>query len=278
MDIDLLRTFIEVQRTLHFGKASKSLFITQSAVSARIRLLEETMGVKLFTRVRDNIQLTPEGKHLLKSAETILHLWEDARKSIALVGQERTLLVVGGISSLWEIFLADWVEQLREGMPALAMQCETRGPTELVQGLLSRYLDVAFMYDPPKVKELLSREVAPVELILVSRQADREPREAIEEGYIQVDWGSIFNVEHGRWFPDMPPPMLRYDQGRLALNALLHFGGAAYLPRPMVEWALGEEALFVVKNAPSFLRHAYAVYLAKGEGVALVEQALEYLV
>ena len=41
MDIEILKTFLEVARVRHFGKASESLFITQSAVSARIRLLEE---------------------------------------------------------------------------------------------------------------------------------------------------------------------------------------------------------------------------------------------
>ena len=44
MDIDLLRTFVEVSSTRHFGKAAQNLFVTQSAVSARIRLLERTLG------------------------------------------------------------------------------------------------------------------------------------------------------------------------------------------------------------------------------------------
>ena len=41
MDIDLLRTFLEVYRTRHFGRTAENLYLTQSAVSARIRLLEE---------------------------------------------------------------------------------------------------------------------------------------------------------------------------------------------------------------------------------------------
>ena len=50
MDIGVLKTFLEVNRTRHFGQAADNLFLTQSAVSARIRLLEQTLGVPLFSR------------------------------------------------------------------------------------------------------------------------------------------------------------------------------------------------------------------------------------
>ena len=62
MDIELLRTFLAVVRTRHFGRAADELCVTQSAVSARIRQLEKTLGKPLFSRIRNNIQLTPEGR------------------------------------------------------------------------------------------------------------------------------------------------------------------------------------------------------------------------
>ncbi|WP_082880488.1 MULTISPECIES: LysR family transcriptional regulator [unclassified Oleiphilus] len=39
MDIELLRTFLEVKNTRHFGKAAENLYLTQAAVSARIKQL-----------------------------------------------------------------------------------------------------------------------------------------------------------------------------------------------------------------------------------------------
>ena len=61
MNTDLLRTFLEVAKTRHFGHAAENLYLTQSAVSSRIRQLETTVGVPLFTRQRNNILLTPSG-------------------------------------------------------------------------------------------------------------------------------------------------------------------------------------------------------------------------
>ena len=71
MDIELLRTFIEVRKTRHFGKAAENLYLTQAAVSARIRQLEQLLGVKLFIRSRNNIQLTSEGERLVSHAQTV---------------------------------------------------------------------------------------------------------------------------------------------------------------------------------------------------------------
>ena len=53
MDTELLKTFLEVSRTRHFGRAAEALYLTQSAVSFRIRQLENQLGVNLFTRHRN---------------------------------------------------------------------------------------------------------------------------------------------------------------------------------------------------------------------------------
>ncbi len=66
MDTELLQDFpSEVSRTRHFGRAAEALYLTQSAVSFRIRQLENQLGVNLFTRHRNNIRLTTAGEKLL---------------------------------------------------------------------------------------------------------------------------------------------------------------------------------------------------------------------
>jgi len=57
MDTDLLKTFLEVSKTRHFGKAADNLFVTQAAVSARIKTLEKMLGASLLVRSRNNIHL-----------------------------------------------------------------------------------------------------------------------------------------------------------------------------------------------------------------------------
>ena len=52
MDTELLKTFLEVSRTRHFGRAAEALYLTQSAVSFRIRQLENQLGVKVIDRMQ----------------------------------------------------------------------------------------------------------------------------------------------------------------------------------------------------------------------------------
>ncbi len=84
MDTELLRTFLEVQKTRHFGKAADNLYLTQSAVSFRIRQLEQSLGVTLFNRFRNNIQLTTAGEMLLPHAQAVLSAIASAKQQIAL--------------------------------------------------------------------------------------------------------------------------------------------------------------------------------------------------
>lgn len=80
MDTELLKTFPEVSRTRHFGRAAEALYLTQSAVSFRIRQLENQLGVNLFTRHRNNIRLTTAGEKLLPYAETLMNTAGCARR------------------------------------------------------------------------------------------------------------------------------------------------------------------------------------------------------
>ncbi len=74
MDTDLIKTLLEVSRTRHFVKVAENLHVTQAAVSARIRQLEEHLGASLFIRASINIQLTAAGERLISRARRYLWL------------------------------------------------------------------------------------------------------------------------------------------------------------------------------------------------------------
>ena len=82
MDIRFLTTFIEVVKTRHFGKAAENLYLTQSAVSARIKQLEEYFHTTLFIRHRNSIQLTPAGEKLLPFAEQLNDTLQQAKQEL----------------------------------------------------------------------------------------------------------------------------------------------------------------------------------------------------
>jgi len=277
MDIDLLKTFLELNRTRHFGRAADNLFLTQSAISARIRLLEETVGTPLFTRTRNDIQLTSAGSRLVKYAESIVNTWNRARQEAGLGEANLLSLAIGGIASLWDILLLEWAHALYHGLPGVVLQLETHGQDTLILKLRDGALDIGFMFEPTQMAELQSREVAQTHLIMVASQPGLSAREAIGEGYVMVDWGTSFAIAHARHFPDMPPSRLRVGLGRMALAFVLENGGAAYLAEPMVSEYLEAGRLFAVPDAPVIDRQVYAVWAATSDRRMLLEQALKLL-
>ncbi len=277
MDVDLLRTFIEVHRTRHFGRAAENLFVSQSAVSARIKLLEDTVGVALFTRSRHNIQLTAAGQRLLRHAESIVTTWNQARQAIALGEDQALALVAGSVPGLADVVLQQWLHTLHRHCPEAVLQAEVHGQDALLRRLQDRTVDLAFLFEPPSAADLLVEELGALRLILVAARAGLNAEQALSRDYVLVDWGTSFAIQHARQFPDAPLPRMRANLGRLALAYVLEEGGAAYLPEPMVEALLARGRLFTVAGAPAIDRAAYAVYAAHGEKRAEIERTLTAL-
>ncbi len=274
MDISFLKTFLEVSRRRHFGKAAEALCLTQSAVSARIKLLENSLGVTLFTRNRNDIQLTPAGQRLQKHARTIVDGWEQARQSIALDEAFSRSLVVGALGDIWSMHLLDWATQLRITHPDIALQLESYSRDTLLQRLESGLIDLALLFDPPLSADYVIREVATLELILVDTVAGHSTAESLQHGFIMVDWGTSFALTFADQLPDTPSPALRTNQGRMALELLEKQAGSAYLPIALVEEKLAAGTLHRVADAPSMERVIYAVYRPDGQQEETIRTAL----
>ena len=82
MEIDQLETFLAVISYGGFHRAAGALRVSQPAVSARIRSLEDSLGVTLFERVRSHLTLSPAGKALRPHAEQLLRTVALARQAV----------------------------------------------------------------------------------------------------------------------------------------------------------------------------------------------------
>src|SRR5687768_7781789 len=79
MDLDQLRTFLEIVRLKSFSKAAQTCFRTQPAISAQVRQLEQELNTSLFERLGTRIALTPAGRIFADFAEQILDLRKRAQ-------------------------------------------------------------------------------------------------------------------------------------------------------------------------------------------------------
>lgn len=261
MDISLLRTFLEVTRTRHFGHAAENLCVTQSAVSARIKLIEEQLDISLFVRERNNIQLTDAGRRFVPYAEAIIESWNRARQDVMLTGSGQHLLAVGSTYGIWDIFLEDWLIKVHQKQPQLSLRTEACNQETVIRMLLDKALDLGFLFEPPQMNKLEVVEAGAIELVMVSSRPDISAGQAVQEpNYIMVDWGTAFAIEHARLYQDIPQPRFSMGASKTALAFLGACGGSAYLAANAVQSAVDAGQLHRVADAPAIRRSYYAIY------------------
>lgn len=273
MNTELLRTFIEVHRTRHFGKAAERLFITPSAVSARIRLLEQQLGTTLFTRDRNNIQITHQGQRLLPRAETLVLLWEQTRREVG-GGSLPDKLSVAAPPSLWEFCLQPWLQQFCTKQPGVGLHLDSLSTDIIFHRLNQGLLDVGFVHEAPPPYELTLTPIGHRKLVLVSTVAGHHVDEAITNQYIQVEWGIAFANKQRELYPELITPFARVATAHLALDLLQHSSGSAYLPEAMIGQLISENRLYQVEGAAPIEIRIYASYNPQGIHAATITSSL----
>lgn len=273
MDIELLRTFLEVERLRHFRKASDELFVTQAAVSSRIKLLEETLGASLFVRKNRQVDLTPEGHRFKGYAERLISEWRKARQDISM-GESSEQLAVGGTIRVWDAGMQEWVHDVHRSKPELALILESHTPETLVRRLLDGQLDLGFIMEPPQIDTLQIVEVAQLELVMVSSTDGMALTEAMDTGYVMVDWGLTVALQYRRLYPDAPESAFRIANASVAMDFILEFGGAGYFASREIIDELKEGNLFLVKEAMPIQRSLYAVHPVRTDRLELINEVI----
>ncbi|MGJ8679373.1 LysR family transcriptional regulator [Paraglaciecola sp.] len=272
MKIELLTTFLEVSQTLHVRIAAENLFLTQAAISSRIKQLEEELGVLLFDRSQKRLKLTAEGHRLTKHANEMLIMWQKIKQDVGVAQDNASQLFVGSMMSIWDIVLQDWLQKIDRNLDDVHLFTHTYSPLELRKQIVGRLVDIAFIFEPPYIEDIVTEKVATVPLQLVST----DPNLVIDEikNMVLVDYGESVNSQIQRDYGEHTIFRHNMSQPRIALNFILEAGGCAYLPRQMCFEYLRKNKLFKVKGSHEYSREVYAIYLAKSNKYQLIQDAL----
>jgi DNA-binding transcriptional LysR family regulator len=258
MDIELARTFLAIVEAGSFVGAAERLNVTQTAVSARVRSLEEQLGRTVFTRTKAGAALTPAGEEFLRFAPKLVQVWERARQQVAVPTGRRAVLAAGGELSLWNPLLLNWMVWMRRNASDVALRLQVGLPESLLQQVAERILDLALVYSPRRWADLKVELIMEETLVLVT--TDPGFSDLSEPGYVYVDWGREFASRHGTSFPEFSNPGVFVGLGPLALDYIAEAGGAGYFRRSAVEPHLATGRLRLVRDAPEFTHPVYAVY------------------
>ncbi|HUV22674.1 MAG TPA: LysR family transcriptional regulator [Gammaproteobacteria bacterium] len=276
MNIESMRAFLEIASTGSFQNAAERLHVTQSAISARIKSLEQRLNRVLFARKRSGIELTDAGIRFQRHAQNCVQSWERARQEIALPAGIDNLFSLGLQINLWDRLALSWSEWMDRQAPQTATRIVCDYSEKLVSQVREGSLDVALVYSARQGGGLVIEEFDEQELILVST----EPRALNVHwtpGFIYVDWTDDFSSQYRAAYADSPQPRFSVSSSIIALEHILKHGGSAYLARDDIGIFLDAGKLHRVENAPVFLRKSHLVYLRDSPLGEIIDTAINGL-
>ena len=263
MDISAARTFLEIVKTGSFVRAAANLNVTQTAVSARIRVLEEQLDRQLFVRNKAGARLTPAGDQFLHYATTMVQIWERALHQVAMPAGRENFVTVGGEHSLWNPLLLDLLVWMRSECAAVAIRAQIDVPDRLVDQVQEGIIDLALVYAPPHRTGIVTELLIDEKLVAVTTAEG--PADPSSDDYVYVDWGSEFRNSHHAAFPDAPSPALSVNHGPLAMEYILAVGGSGYFRMEAARPHLEAGRLRLIEDMPKFSYSVHAVYSAKAD-------------
>ncbi len=151
MHLETLKVFCDVVETRSFSVAASQNYVTQSAVSQQIRMLEEKYGKQLLERTRGNVQLTPAGEILYQVSKEIVQRFGELEARLQAV----TKIVAGTVrvATVHSIGLYELSAQLKrflKAYPQVQLQLEYSRSTKIYDDALKGTIDIGVVAYPSR--------------------------------------------------------------------------------------------------------------------------------
>lgn len=234
-------------------------------MSTRIRQLERYFGVTLFQRARNNIQLTFAGERLIPHAESMLNTLRMAKQDVALASEQVAQISIAGTPNTWDVYIHDAISKIYIDQPQISLIAEILSREQLTRQLLERTLDVAILFDPPKVEELKIEPLHMFNLVPVTTFQNDITVPSEVQRYIMIDWGTSFINWHAKEVAGISIPAIRTSTARIALDLMLQCGGSTYLPDMLARPFIEQGQLFKINALPVFERELFSAFHKENE-------------
>lgn len=145
LEINKLKTFIDLAHTLDFSQTAANLYMTQSCVSKQIKSLEKELGYILFLREKRNVSLTKYGQILLPKAVKIVQLNNEVLANLTSDHRSDKQLIIGVIPTFRKYFFFKSVKAFQKLHPTVNLIIQECESSQFVNLLEQRKIDLAFV-------------------------------------------------------------------------------------------------------------------------------------
>jgi DNA-binding transcriptional LysR family regulator len=254
LDSDALNTFLTVHRRGGVSNAARALHRSQPAISRRIALLEQELGVPLFERVAGRTKLSDAGRVMVPYAERAVAAAQDAENAVrALTRQNAGPVSLAVVGTLAGGLLSEILIRFARAHPDVALTLRTATSAEVSDLIRRGEATIGLRYDMDRLRDLNYERLASERLQVVC---------ALDHPLAGKRVARLADLRSERWiaFPEIPGRREISASHVFALFLTHGLGEIAWTPvdsltaqKRLVEAGLGI-ALLSERNAAEELR------------------------
>ncbi|MBR7889161.1 HTH-type transcriptional activator IlvY [Marinomonas sp. A79] len=264
MNIRVLKQFLALADTLHFGRASDDCHISISALSRNIRHLEDELGVALFNRDNRTVALTQEGQKFLKYARDTSHQWQLIRHELTDNSDELSgeISLYSSVTASYS-FLYELLRRFRVAFPAIEIKLRTGDPEHAIGHILDGKEDITIAARPLNLpRGVAFKQIAISPLLFIAPLEQPVPNVPNKTPTSPQEWASIPMIlsENGvsrtrvdEWFRqhDMTPRIYAQVTGNEAIVSMVSLGfGIGVVPKIVLDNSPLKDRVQVLEVTP----------------------------
>lgn len=281
MNPELLQTFLKIVEYKQISQAADSLYITQAAVSNRLRRLESQLGVTLINRLKGQptVSLTKYGEKLVPIAEQWMQLVNQTT-NLKEAANFHNVKVIGA-PSINESILCVVCPILMQEDSVLRYSIVGGDADYIYDSVANGTADIGFSFYKMFRHEISTRKISEERLVLVTNNKSEYPDTVSVDMLSRHDevymlWNDEFDAWHTMCWDGALQPLITLDSGTL-ISPYLSFKQAwSLIPETLAHRLLVQDsnlrALRLIEQPP-----ALPVMAVKKKTAALEQQELERL-
>ena len=151
MHLETLKVFCDVVETRSFSTAASQNFVTQSAVSQQVRMLEDRWGRRLLERTRGNVQLTPAGEILYQASKEIVQRFQQMEAQFQAASSVVSGTVrVATVHSVGLYELSASLKRYLKAFPQVRLHLEYSRSSKIYEDAVRGHIDLGVVAFPSR--------------------------------------------------------------------------------------------------------------------------------
>jgi molybdate transport repressor ModE-like protein len=226
MNIGNVEAFLAVASTQSISKAAEQLFLSQPAVSQRIKKLEDELSVRLIERGKGgkNTRLTPDGEQFISIAQRMMSLWKAS--SQLQHSSKQLFLNIGCMDSLNIYAFMPLYKKIINSPNPIHLHIETHQGAEIPALLENHIIDLGFAFSPYGSKSTFSHPIFSEDILLICPINSRQPGMVVNPSQLDpknelyLKWSNDHQRWHDNWWDPSIMPHAQVDTASLILHLM----------------------------------------------------------